>query len=52
MKVNRNLVQHESVYSGGTNNIRITQGSRHSSVIMEEVQENRSTMRFGESEKS
>lgn len=52
MRVNRTLVQHESVHSGGTNNIRVTQGSRHSSVIMEEVPENRSTMRFGELEKS
>ena len=53
LKVNRTLVQHESVHSGGTNNIRITQGSRHPSIILEEVPENRSSnMIFGELDKS
>ena len=53
LKVNRTLVQHESVHSGGTNNIRITQGSRNPSIILEEVPENRSSnMMFGELDKS
>ena len=49
---NRTKVQHDSTISANSNNIRVTNGSRKSSVIEEEVMENRLTMMFVEQEQA